>query len=420
MHPITLTTTIRNSATLPLLLKITDELHAKGLLTMLRVVDCTSKSTEKAEIRNNIPMDGVTKTRSIVTDFATVREKDSKTRILTGLTGYHYKTTEFKLVRGGPFVTVAIRSSHGGSVWISQGSRGRSGVELVFGPSECFLRRGKGGGARVHEVATSGVAYEGMGWRAAELRIGLDGNLTVKLDTDDVLSCSMDDDSFEFEVNVSSSPIGISDIVVTSVAMYDLGSTANRSYAYYYSTTPDPVGEGVELLSQNDIVYIDQSGWRSLFFGAVPLVIGDLSSFSACRRAGLFNECDFENVHKNFLDRSFRCIERTRQLLSLNVSINVDGCTSIVVNGTENPTFGPPVLICTLDSRSVINSEIVARYSSLLDFGPIGEELAPAAEDIIAYLDSVIEGPKFDAFLLELVERLNSSRRSQLLKLLSR
>jgi glycosylphosphatidylinositol transamidase (GPIT) subunit GPI8 len=56
----------------------------------------------------------------------------------------------------------------------------------------------------------------------------------------------------------------------------------------------------------------------------------------------------------------------------------------------------------------------------LLKFGPVGEELTPSAEDVIAYLDSIIEDPKFEFFLLEFIERLDSTRRARLLELLSR
>jgi hypothetical protein len=202
--------------------------------------------------------------------------------------------------------------------------------------------------------------------------------------------------------------------------MHDLGAKSDRSYAYYYSNVPEKVSEGFELFSQNDIVYIDLDNWSSLLYESVPLVVGDAAHLSALRRAGLFNRYDVDGLHKSFLDRSFMCIERTRRLASQKIALMTSDNSSVIINNSKNSSFGVPVLICVLDSKSALDSNIIDGYSSLLKFGPVGEELTPSAEDVIAYLDSIIEDPKFEFFLLEFIERLDSTRRARLLELLSR
>lgn len=417
MQPITITTVVRNPATLPLLLALTDKFYSDGLLTKLRVVDYTPDATGTIVVRGLVPMDGSSNTRSIVVDYSAVQQKDPRSYISTGVTGYHYKTTGFKLQKNGDSVTVAMRSTHGGSVWVSAGGRGAPGIEVVLSSSGCFIRRGKGGGTKVQEVLDSGVVDGGTGWRTIELSWSHDGQFVATLDTGSVLTCVAEFSGIEVDVNISSSPTGIADIVATSLSSGSLGPGIDRSYAYYYKQLPPEEIEGFELVSSNDIVYIDPVGWQHLLDSGVVLAVGDNSHIPALRRAGVLKQG--LDVHASFLDRSYRCIEKMDHLISEGVSFNVADGTHVVRNGVRT-TIGLPALLCVLDEACVNDLKIIDRYSLLINDGPIGDALTPSAEDVLAYLDSIITNSKADEFFIELAESLNPQQKIRLIELLSR
>ena len=416
MQPIIITTVVRNPMTLPLLLSLTDNFVERGLLTKLRVVDETPDAAGTIAVRSLVPMDGVTNTRKVVVNYSTIRQKDPRAYISTGLTGYHYKTTGFNLVQGGDPVVVAVRGSHGASIWVSSGGRGAGGVEVVMNGSGCFIRTGRGGGDKLSEIPDSGVVDGGTGWRTVELAL-VGSEFIATLDTGTCLKCGVDFGMAPVGVNISSSPVGIADIVVTSLPVGSLGPDVDRSYACYYKSRPPADESGFELVSNNDIVYIDPVGWENLFESGIILAVGDAAHLPAVRRAGIAKSGTSD--HESFLDRSFRCTARVEQLWADNISFNIESGTHILKNGSRIVS-GPPVLVCVLEASRVDNLEVIKRYSSLLESGPVGEPLDPAADDVIAYLDSILADPKADEFLIELVESLNQRQKSRLVELLSR
>lgn len=421
MQPIILTTTVHNPDTLPLLLKLTDELNKEGLLTELRVVDKTIDKKGTIALREQLPMDGESRTKSIVVDYGLVKKNDDKAYISTGLTGYHYTTSGHKLVRGGSNVTIACRTTLGASAWISK-QRSGPGLELVLGKSSCFFRKGKGGGARLSEIEVSGVVDDGTGWRSVEVSWKEDGRLIATLDNGDVLTENVPVVSDELEVHISSAASGTADVVITSLKSSELGLSNSRDYAYYYADVPDRVMDAVEVFSKNDIVFIDKVGWSSLVSDedSIPFVVGDPSYINVLKRAGVLKES--LDVHKSFLDRSRRCIDRVRDISSKRISVNADVKNPIVVRAGIGSSFGRPSLICVLDQKFINDKDVIERYRSLSLDGPVGEILSQEAEDIIVYLDSILldDSKKVDSFLVELIECIGEDHRASLLKLLSR
>lgn len=390
MHPITITTVVRNPATLPLLLALTDKFYSDGLLTKLRVIDCTSRLTDTAVVRSLVPMDGSSNTQSIVVDYSTVQQRDSRAYISAKTTGYRYETTGFKLQKGGDRITVAVRSTHGGSVWVSAGGRGAAGIEVVLSNSGCFIRRGKGGGTKVQEILDSGVVEGGTGWRTIELSWSHDDQFVAALDTGSVLACAAEFGGGDVDVNTSSSPTGVADIVVTSLPSSLLGLSIDRSYAYYYKQPPPAETEGFELVSKNDIVYIDPVEWKNIIESDVTLVSGDDAHLSALQLADILKQD--QDTHSNSLDQPFlcvekidslncsssldqlfRCIEKIGRLNADSISFNVADGTYISRVGAKSTT-GLSSLLRVLEADRINDLNVIDRYSSLISQGPEGAE----------------------------------------------
>lgn len=415
MQKITFTTVVKNPATLPLLFEMTDKLVSAGLLHSLRVIDKTEDHKRTTRLRSLLPMDGDTGSRIVLVDFDVLRVKDPCARVMSGMTGYRHKTTDVFLVPGGPSVTVAARGPEGSYIGVFSRDRVTGGFELALKKDSCFLRRGKGGGAVLDKVDVPGVVAGGCAWRSAEISWKEDGKLEVKIDTGDVLKVDMPKEIGELSLTVSASPVGLSDIVVTSLGSFDMCDVeVDRSYASYFLSTPPEV-DGLEVRCSSDVVMIDVEGWASIIEGGVPVVIGDATSLGALRRLGIISKSESSaDVHRSFLSKSKASIQKIKFARDSAVETLYDKSkSSVLINRSSE--LGPPVLFSVLNEEVVFDSSIIEEYSNLVYEGLVGPE-EQNYDNVLMHIDRfVADEESAKRFLLEIVEAIPVGYRRYLL-----
>ena len=399
MDKITLTTVVSGPATLNTLLKITDRLYESGKLTSLRIVDKTHSNEDSVHVKSFLKSYGDEGRNIVNVDTAVVKAKDPHAVVFSRLADYHYQSTS-KVLCPGSSITVLV---HGSGAHVHLG-----GPELVAGPGGCFIRAGKGGGRVIASMESSGVVDGGLGWRALHLSLSYDKILVVEADTGDMMSMPTSRD--EIPLSISAMVNGVSDIILTSLNVADM-SEQPRIYASYYRNFPEPT-DGVEVRSTKDIVYIDIAGWDEVLAqNGVPLVVGDSDCFAIFRRCRLLDKSDSTEMHHtSFLNSSKKYFDRLSTMRRDGVKL------AAVSSAVSTPVqIGVPVLFAVLNED---NAKFLAGYDLLLDVGPVGEDLHPAADHVLAYLDSILAGSdaQIESFLSEVIEALPLTRRKKFLE----
>ena len=422
MRQITLTTVVRNQATLPILLRITDELVAAGALTSLRIVDLTIDDLGTEQLRSMIPVDGNTNSRIVTLDSDRLKCVDPSAHVSTGMTGYRYKATGFCLVAGGRAVNIMTRGMLGSYIAISPDGKTNGGVEIGLEKSRCFVRTGRGGGPPIVSLDVSGVVAGGLGWRGISLRINSNDELLVELDTGVIMTTQLKLDGREFIVSVSAPSGGLSDFVVSylSPKNFEHVSFVDRTYVSYFTVLPKPVSEGIEVISDIDLVYIDKNGWQRLIDEkSIPLIFGDPACNPTLRRLGILKEStSSKQVHTSFLDRSGTITKRIEDLICREIPTSIIAAAKVKLRD-DGPVMGFPALICGLHADVLQDAEILERYTTLAVEGPRGDAILNKCDDVLAYFDILLNSSGAEAFLLELVEAMPKDKKEFLIKILS-
>lgn len=421
MKKTTLTTVVRNPATLQLLLKTTDELYRDGLLSSLRVIDDTSSIDGTVELRSVLPIDGETGKSIVMVDIARVKSIDPRAVIARKLLGYHYQNTGFKLSPDGDPVTIACRSTDGCYVFVSKEVRSPTGSEIVMGVDGCFVRTGKGGGTVLVSEDFSGVVAHGTGWRTARLTLDSQGFIKVDFDNGRTMSVDSRAQGQQLEIGISSTSKGSADFVVTKLSPEEMRPSfeVDRSYASYFSRKP-PRAEGLEVVSDLDVVYINKKQWATISDGSIAIAVGDVDSIPVLRRMGVFKgSSTVKESHSSFLSRSAACVERVENLAKNEIRVATSSKVLRTL-GEEEKNFGTPILVCILDKESAHDEQVLAGYSDLIERGPSGEGLSSCSSDVLAYLDEVVSGGKHESFFFELVECLSVEQQKSLLNILNK
>ena len=421
MRQITLTTVVRNQATLPILLRVTDELVAAGALTSLRIVDLTIDDLGTEQLRSMIPIDGNTDSRIVTLDNDRLKSVDPSAHVSMGMTGYRYKTTGFSLVAGGREVNIMTRGTLGSYIAISPDGKTSGGIEIGLEKSRCFVRTGRGGGAPIVSLDVSGVVAGGLGWRGVSLRINSNDELLIELDTGAIMTTQLKLDGREFIVSVSAPSGGLSDFVVSylSPKNFEYVSFVDRTYISYFAVLPKPVSEGVEVISDIDLVYIDKNGWQRLIEEkSIPLIFGDSACNPTLRRLGILKEStSLKQVHTSFLDRSGSITKRIEDLVYRDIPTSIISAAKVKLCG--GPVMGFPALICGLHADVLQDAELLERYTALAVEGPRGESILNKGDDVLAYFDILLNSGGAETFLLELVEAMPKDKKEFLIKILS-
>ncbi len=423
MRSITLTTTVRNHATLPILLRITDELVAAGLLSSLRVIDATPDDIGTESLRSTIPIDGETGLKIVTMDRQELKRIDYSAHVSVGMTSYRYKSTSLHLTPGGRSVNVMTRGSAGSYVAVSPGGSGKGpgGVEVGLEKTRCFVRSGRGGGTPSATLDVPGVVAGGLGWRSIKLSLAVDKKLTIEVDTGATMEAQLRSEENEFAVSISSPANGSSDFVVSYLdrSAFEPTSSVDRTYVSYFSSKPGP-SDGLELVSDIDIVYIDKEGWRRLVENnAVPLVLGDSAHCATLRRMGILKASNSsKQVHDSFLSRSRAVIDRIEDLVFRDVPMASVVDSKIKVGNVVEGT-GLPALICGLQGSVLGDVITLDRYKKLALDGPHGEKVLDHAADVVAYFDILLNSSGAEEFLLELVEAMPAEKKEFLFRTLS-
>lgn len=419
MRPITLTTIVSNYATLPIFLKVTDELVSIGLLDSLRVIDRTPDDFGTEQIRSIIPVDGETGSRIVTLDKEELRLADPTAHVATGMTGYRYKMTGFKLQAGGASVYVITRGSVGSYIAVSPGGKSSGGVEIGLEKTRCFVRTGRGGGTPSDSLCSPGVVAGGRGWRAIKLNLTIDLKLLIELDTGATMTVQLRPEDAEFMVSISSPAGGLSDFVVSYLnpTNFQPRASVDRSYVSYFLKPPDPAA-GIEFVSDIDLIYVDKKNWQRLVTEkAVPLVLGDPACCSALRRLGVLKESNTsKEVHTSFLARTRAISDRIDDLIFRKISVCM---TDSKFKSKISENMGIPALVCGLQGRALQDPDVLAGYVELISNGPSGEAVINHASDVLAYFDALLNSTGSEAFLLELVEAMPKDKREFLFKVLN-
>lgn len=421
MRPITLTTTISNPATVPLLLKIADRLVTMDLLDSLRIVDGTSTADETEALRAMLPHDGDSGTRIVGPDIEGLKGVDPSAHVSLGMEGYSHRSTGLRLVPGGRSVYVMTRAAVSSCIAIGPEPKAPGGAEIVLDRSRGFIRMGRGGGTPRVSIDT-GIVGAGLGWRGIELRLSSSGELGVKLDTGESMAIDLKPVSTEFVVSISAGTSGVSDFVASYLdpILFERESVARRKYVSYFSCMPAPV-DGAEFVSVGDIVHIDVAGWRRMVEGtAAPLVLGDPEHCPIFRRLGVLRESKNSlQVHSSFLERSKGSIDKVEDVASQGIPIVISKSSMFSNRGGIDGLL-PPALVCCLDDSARGALELLAGYEALFEDGPRGEKLKPRANDMLVHLDGLMRTDGAEDFLLELLEVLPDDKRKFLFNALNR
>jgi len=416
MANVTLTTVVRNVGTLPLLLKMTDQLAASGQLAALRIIDETNSVAGAFEIRSHVKIDGDKGSLVPHLDESLIFAQDAHAYHGSKLNGYYHESTNKILEQNQAGLLVAVR---GGGI-IGLASQDNRKFEIVFDTGSCFVRVGRGGGTPITVHSAPGIGCGGKEWKLYTIAWQKNEIHVTAHDTSMTFITSCPRMDAPLVVTASARPEGFSDIFVVSAEPASIISTDSkiRSYATYHSTFPTSAS-GVEVISTDDIVYIDLEAWSDLSFGGAPLVVGDIASVSVLKRAGLLQASESENaVHSSFLSRSKGIVEKTRKLAADGVMIQAQNS---VVKVSSASDLGKPVLFAVLSKNVVGNLTFHAGYLSLLVDGPLGETLSSSAKDVLVYLDSLaVDSPAMKDFLNEVVEALPKAERDYLQSLLAR
>jgi len=417
---VTLTTVVSNYSTLPVLLKATDKLVSAGLLNSLRIVDRTSDDFGTEQIRSIVPIDGVTNTRIVTLDKDSLRFIDPRAHVAMGMTGYRFKTTNFKLEPGGSSVYVMARGSAGSYIAVSPGGSNVGGVEIGLEKTRCFVRVGRGGGTFNNVLDVSGIVAGGRGWRAVELNLDVDLVLTIRLDTGAAMSTQLRLGNGDFFVSVSSPAGGLSDFIVSRLdpIKFRPESLVDRSYVSYFASQPEPV-EGIEFVSDIDLIYVDVDNWlRLVDEKAVPLIVGDPACHSSLRRLGVLKESTTsKEVHTSFLSRGKAINDRIKNLVFRKIFVSI--VENSKFKSAISDKMGVPAVMCGLiNAEKDLDPAILAGYSELICNGPSGEELGLEATDVLAYFDVLLSSTGSEEFLLELVEAMPKDKREFLINVL--
>lgn len=422
MRQITLTTVVRNQATLPILLRITDELVAAGALTSLRVVDLTIDDLGTERLRSMIPVDGSTDSRIVALDSDRLKYVDPSAYVSTGMTDYRYKATDFCLVAGGREVNIMTRGVRGSYIAISPDGKTSGGIEIGLEKSRCFVRTGRGGGTPIVSLDVSGIVAGGLGWRGVSLRVNSSDELLIELDTGVTMTTQLKLDGREFIVSVSAPSGGSSDFVVSylSPKNFEHASFVDRAYVSYFTVLPKPVSEGIEVISDIDLVYIDKNGWQRLIDEkSIPLIFGDPACNPTLRRLGILKEStSSKQVHTSFLDRSRTITQRIEDLVCREIPTSIISAAKVKLYG-GGPAMGFPALICGLHADVLQDVELLERYTALSVEGPRGDVILNKGDDVLAYFDILLNSAGADAFLLELAEAMPKDKKEFLIKILS-
>ena len=422
-----LTTLVRNPLTLPILFRYTDVLAARGSLTALRIVDGTGSHSARAALRSLIPTDGESGTSIVAVDAGVVKSKDPSAFLMMGAAGYQQRFTGRKLTPGSGPVTIAGRGPGGFLLAVSTEEKRPSWLELVAGPSSCFLRTGKGGGSVLASSSTPGIVAGGLAWRTAEVAWSLDGTVEFKLDTGDILAASVPAEVGQLSLFVSAPPAGSTDLVVSHLPSRELGAPAgiDRSYVSYFSKMPAlGGGEAVDVVSKCDIVFIDVENWEHIASGGVIFAFGDSQSIGPMTRMGVVKRStSSQEMHLGFFDRSLNVVKKFSDACKAKKVLKKDASSGeLAIQVVGGPSAGIPIFSVVLDESVVQNGDIIKEYISLASDGLRGLPLSAPAEEVLSYLDVILSTSDQSArdFLVELVETLHPDLRSYLSDLLGR
>lgn len=420
---VTLTTVVTSCDALQVLLKMTDELYASGALSKLRLVDRAKDPLESANIRSIIPaaLDVSSGAPIITLDTSIIKNVDPNSHVCFSMTGYQHEPTSFSLSPGCMPVNIFVKGSAGSFVALVPQDRNARGVELVFEKAKCFLRPGKGGGSPVLSIESIDSACEGEGWQVVTLSLSKDSTLKINFGGKEA-SFQLSSRTPSYNITVSSSSKGSSDFLITKIdpSSFKLKSIVDRSYVAYFTEQPEPA-EGIEVVSDLDIVYIEQSGWKKITKGeAVPLVIGDAAHLSALKRFGIFKETDIhDNIHYSFLNRAKGVLDIIKFLEAEDVKMSLPKNSSIVIRNCEAKVFSP-ALFCGIDTASMRDKEILNCYLKLTTEGPQGRSASNLAIKITSHFEALLNSSDAEMFLSELVEVMPLQKREYLFKLLQR
>ena len=412
MSHVTLTTVVRNAQTLSMLLKYTDMLVERGLLNCLRIVDKTTTVVDDETIRSLLFAGG-----------EAIKRRDPGAAHFEALEGYRHRVVEKSIVPGGDVVTIVTKGSVGTCIGLATLTKNSTNFEIVLDSEKCYARRGRGGGAIIASVPMKSLGGSQGVWRAYELEWTIDGSLKITNDLNESLCISNFGDGLfeELKITVSAPIVGRVDIIVSSLPLVDILCIDffKKSYTKCYVSDPEPVVEGIEIVSSDDIVFIDVDGWASLLDNGVPLVIGDLRAFDVLKlgklliRAAKVREC-----HVSFLERSRRvmgCVDGLRKK-SVLLASNIDDSVVKLLNGKQS---GVPVLFSTMTTDLVFDQKLLDGYRNLMNTGFQGADLTADAVAALIHVDSIIDDVVgCNDFLAELVEKLPEVEKKYLLGLL--
>ena len=422
MPKVTLTTVVRNPATLPLLLKYTDELVEQFLLHSLRIVDCTMNVDQSTAVKSLLSSDGEKNCFIPNIDLGVIKSRDPRAVYLQSFEGYQHVSAGRSMTMGGGSVTVAVKGPDGAHIGLSFPERKQTNLEVVLNSNKCLIRQGRGGGNVIASGSMQTSLNNGKMWRTFQLVWDESGKFRVVNDIGEQVEVDMSGGSNFLDLTVSPPVKGVSDVLVSSLLLADMlrSDSLKRGYASYYKKEP-PAAGGVDIISNSDIVFIELSGWESLVSGGIPLVIGDIGAMGALKRAGLLQRTeDARATHVSFLERSRNILQKVATLRSKNIPL-VSNVESAVILSIGADKIGNPTLFSSLVGDLAFDQKLLKGYEDLLNIGAVGEDLSPRADETLSYLDSIVyDDLKCRDFLAELVEVLPESRRKYLLELLSK
>lgn len=421
MSKTVITSCVRNIRTVPILMQYTDQLHDLGLLSSLRLVDCTNNKDDSSSLRKLCFFGGDLGSVMLDLDYSKILEKDPMSIIAAGVSGYRHRTTSINLGPGSSPISFFIKGL-GGSIGINK-------WEVVVRSEKCFARAGRGGGNIISELCTEPAVaavdssalwkFVSISWDGVKINVEFAGCESLNFDTPSDWS----------SIDVTFSALGSEpvDFIITRSSIFDLkvSNPDVRSYASYHATYPNNDSNDIEIFSKDDIIFLDVEGFKDLTQGFGRIVsIGDDSYRGILRRMELgLNALNKKDMHHQFLDRASRWISRAKKLREKKIPFSVEEGLNVNSGIIGNNSSGLPVLISVIDESISKNDDVIGRYESLkdsiksIDYTPEDHEL-----NIISYVDSVVGGndEKVKEFLKEMVGILKKENKDFLLSLLNR
>lgn len=413
---IILTTVIRNSETFPILLKYANVLHSMNCLDSLRIIDRCLNDNDSIKLKKKLFSDNVDITSSLIKEL---KEVDPRCYHAESLQNYHHEKSGKTLVKGGPACRIFYQ---GVGVCLGLGSH-RGAKEIVLSAKDCFIRDGKGGGNIVTRAEVSDISL--TAWNYAELSWVVDGTIRVITEVGEKMEILVDDGYEAYDLTVSSLANGKVSVALTDHLVDNILEKQSSFYEYisYSRLIPKKV-DGCEVLSKNDIVFIDINSWKdNILKSGVPLVIGENTCFDVLKSMKMFKCSDKQiEMHRSFLTRTKRVLSKCKS--DYTSSLKIDKKSKVVeinhsdVGASES---GPPIIFSILSKNLLTDHRLIEDYSNV-DLSNIIHCHDDHDEScVIIHLESILQDPKkTEELFYEIAETLTEQQRKKMLNMLSK